>query len=78
MSTTTADTSFTAADTTTGDTATGGPTARQLRRSTHDQMLGGVASGVARYLNADVTVVRIITAALAVLTGAGVALYIAA
>jgi phage shock protein PspC (stress-responsive transcriptional regulator) len=41
-------------------------------------MLGGVAGGIARYLSADVTLVRILIAALAVFTGAGVALYIAA
>ena len=41
-------------------------------------MLAGVAGGIARYLNADVTLVRVIIAALALLTGAGVALYIAA
>ena len=41
-------------------------------------MLAGVASGIARYLNADVTLVRVIIAALALLTGAGVALYVAA
>ena len=74
MNTATADTSFTATDT----TATGRPATRQLRRSTDDAMLGGVASGAARYLGADVTLVRIITAALAIFTGAGVAVYIAA
>lgn len=69
MNTTTADTGFTTTDR---------PATRQLRRSTDDAMLAGVASGVARYLGADVTLVRIITAALAIFTGAGVALYIAA
>jgi phage shock protein PspC (stress-responsive transcriptional regulator) len=77
MNTATADTSFTATDTT-GFTPAGRPAARQLRRSTDDAMLAGVASGVARYLGVDVTLVRIITAALAIFTGAGVALYIAA
>jgi phage shock protein PspC (stress-responsive transcriptional regulator) len=52
--------------------------ARQLRRSTDDRMLAGVAGGMARYLGADVTLVRVIVAALALFTGAGVALYIAA
>ena len=52
--------------------------ARQLRRSGDDKMLAGVASGIARYLNADVTLVRVIIAALALFTGAGVALYVAA
>ena len=41
-------------------------------------MLAGVAGGIARYLNADVTLVRVIIAALALFTGAGVAVYIAA
>ena len=54
------------------------PGARQLRRSGDDKMLAGVAGGIARYLNADVTLVRVIIAALALCTGAGVALYSAA
>ena len=41
-------------------------------------MLAGVAGGIAAYLNADVTFVRVIIAALVLFTGAGVALYIAA
>ncbi len=41
-------------------------------------MLAGVGSGIARYLDADVTLVRVIIAALALFTGAGVVLYIAA
>jgi len=41
-------------------------------------MLAGVAGGIARYLNADVTLVRVIIALLALFTGAGVTLYIAA
>ena len=49
-----------------------------MRRSGHDKMLAGVAGGIARYLNADVTLVRVIIAALALFTGAGVALYVAA
>jgi phage shock protein PspC (stress-responsive transcriptional regulator) len=59
-------------------TATDQLEARQLRRSGDDKMLGGVAGGIARYLNADVTLVRVIIAALTLLTGAGAALYIAA
>ena len=69
-------------NTTTADagsaTFTGQPEARQLRRSGDDKMLAGVAGGIARYLNADVTLVRVIIAALALFTGAGAALYIAA
>lgn len=52
--------------------------AGQLRRSNSDRMLGGVAGGLARSLNADVTLVRVVIAALAVLTGAGAPLYLAA
>ena len=59
-------------------TVTGQPQAGQLRRSADDKMLAGVAGGIARYLNADVTLVRIIIAALVLFTGAGLALYVAA
>ena len=69
-------------NTTTADarpaTFTGQPGAGQLRRSGDDRMLAGVAGGIARYLGADVTLVRVIIAALALFTGAGTALYIAA
>jgi phage shock protein PspC (stress-responsive transcriptional regulator) len=41
-------------------------------------MLAGVAGGIARYLGADVTLVRVIVAALVLFTGAGAALYLAA
>ncbi len=54
------------------------PEVRQLRRSADDRMLAGVAGGIARYLNANVTLVRVIIAALALFTGAVVPLYIAA
>jgi phage shock protein PspC (stress-responsive transcriptional regulator) len=60
-------------------TVTDQPEARQLRRPGDDKMLAGGAGGIAHYLNADVTPVRVIIAALALFTGAaGVALYIAA
>ena len=52
--------------------------AGQLRRSSSEKMLGGVAGGLARYLNADVTLVRAVIAALAVFTGVGAPLYLAA
>jgi phage shock protein PspC (stress-responsive transcriptional regulator) len=70
MNTTTADTGSAA--------ATDQPGARQLRRCADDKMLGGVAGGIARHFGADVTLVRVIIAALALLNGVGVALYIAA
>jgi phage shock protein PspC (stress-responsive transcriptional regulator) len=50
----------------------------RLRRSDSEKMLGGVAGGLARSLNTDVTLVRVVIAALAVLTGAGAPLYLAA
>ena len=46
---------------------TAGPTVRVI-----------TAGGIARYLNADVTLVRVIIAALVLFTGAGAPLYIAA
>ena len=52
--------------------------AGQLRRSGDDKMLAGVAGGIARYLDAEVTLVRVVVAALVLFTGAGAALYIAA
>ncbi|MGH3265946.1 MAG: PspC domain-containing protein [Trebonia sp.] len=64
--------------TTTEDTATARYDIRQLRRSTDDKMLAGVAGGIARYLDADATLVRVGIAALTLLTGVGAALYIAA
>jgi len=59
-------------------TTTDRPAARELRRSADDRMLAGVAGGIARYLDVDVTLVRVIIAALALLNGLGLALYIAA
>ena len=37
-----------------------------------------MAGGIARYLDADITLIRILIAALALCTGAGAALYLAA
>jgi len=51
---------------------------RRLRRSADDRMLGGVAGGIARYLDIDVTIVRVAIVALTLLTGTTAALYIAA
>ena len=59
-------------------TFTAQPEAGQLRRSGDEKMLAGVAGGIARSLGADVTLVRVIIAVLALFTGAGAALYIAA
>lgn len=55
----------------------GGETGPQpLSRPTNDRMLAGVAAGVARYLDLDVTIVRIAFAVLAVAGGIGVPLYL--
>jgi phage shock protein C len=65
------------------DTATGhtsGPGyfgSRQLCRPLHDRMLGGVAAGIADYLDVDVTIVRIVFAVLTFVGGAGVPIYLA-
>ena len=64
------------------DTATSqeaGPLAgpRQLCRPVQGRMLAGVAAGIARYLDVDVTLVRIVLAVLTVLGGAGVPIYLA-
>jgi phage shock protein C len=48
-----------------------------LYRPIEDRMLAGVAAGIARYLDIDVTIVRIVLAVLAVVGGAGVPLYLA-
>jgi len=50
---------------------------QELSRPVDDRMLGGVASGIARYLRVDVTVVRIIFAVLAFMGGVGIPLYLA-
>ena len=70
MSATTADTQSTTANDQRGT--------RRLSRSADDKMLGGVAAGLARYLNADVTLVRIAFAALTLMSSAGAVLYAAA
>lgn len=82
MSTTTADTEF---DTTAHHTDdhtdydTGYRSgARRLSRSADDRMLAGVAGGIARYLDVNVTLVRVVIAALTLLTGTAAALYVAA
>jgi phage shock protein PspC (stress-responsive transcriptional regulator) len=53
------------------------PAARELRRSADDRMLGGVVGGLARYLDVDATLLRVVFAALTIMGGAGVALYAA-
>jgi phage shock protein PspC (stress-responsive transcriptional regulator) len=51
--------------------------AQPLTRSVDDRMIAGVAGGLARYFDVDVTLVRVILAVLTVVGGAGVPLYAA-
>jgi phage shock protein PspC (stress-responsive transcriptional regulator) len=39
-----------------------GPSPKRLTRSRDDRMIAGVCGGVARYLNVDVTLVRVVMA----------------
>jgi phage shock protein PspC (stress-responsive transcriptional regulator) len=48
-----------------------------LRRPTGDRMIAGVAAGIANYLGADVTIIRIVLAVLTFVGGAGVPIYLA-
>jgi len=48
-----------------------------LYRPFDGRILGGVAEGIARYMDVDVTIVRIIFAVLAFVGGAGIPLYLA-
>lgn len=48
----------------------------QLYRSRTDTMIGGVCGGLARYLNIDSTLVRLIAVVLALSNGIGVILYL--
>ena len=54
------------------------PARKGLRRSTDDRMLAGVVGGLARYLDIDATLLRIVFVALTVMGGAGVPIYLAA
>ena len=50
----------------------------EMRRTSDDHMVAGVCAGIARHLNIDPVVVRIVIACLAFAGGAGVIVYIAA
>lgn len=49
---------------------------RKLYRSRSDKMLAGVCSGLARYLNLDTTVVRLLFVLLFFLGGHGLLIYL--
>lgn len=52
---------------------------KRLTRNRHDQMLGGVCAGLADYFGVDVTLVRVVTAIVAVFSFGTMALaYLAA
>jgi len=53
-------------------------TVTHMERSRDDRMIAGVCGGLARYLNVDPVVVRVVTAALTVVGGVGLVLYVAA
>ena len=50
---------------------------RKLYRSSRESMLGGVCGGLAQYLGADVTLVRIFFVLVALAAGTGLLLYLA-
>ncbi len=50
---------------------------RELRRPASGRMLAGVAAGIARYLDVDVNIVRIVFVVLACVGGAALPLYVA-
>lgn len=49
---------------------------RQLYRSRHDKVMGGVCGGLGRYLGIDPLIVRILFVILALSEGVGLALYV--
>jgi phage shock protein C len=51
---------------------------RRLYRKREGQIVAGVCTGLADYLGIDVTIVRLVFAALAIFGGAGVLLYVIA
>ena len=76
MNTTTANPEASDQTTTNPESATR-PGRQPLCRPSDDRMLAGVAAGIARYLDVDVTVVRIVLAVLTVVGGVGVPIYLA-
>jgi phage shock protein C len=49
---------------------------RKLYRSRTDRKLAGVCGGLAQYLNADVTLIRVLFVVLALLGGPGLVMYL--
>ncbi len=51
---------------------------RRLERSSTDRVIGGVCGGLAKYLNMDPTLVRVLTVLIALFTGFGLLAYLVA
>lgn len=49
---------------------------KKLYRLKSDQMIGGVASGIAKYLSMDPTVIRLLFVLISVFGGSGLMLYL--
>jgi phage shock protein PspC (stress-responsive transcriptional regulator) len=49
---------------------------KRLTRSTNDQMIAGVAAGIANYFNVDATIVRLLFVIAALAGGHGVLAYL--
>jgi phage shock protein PspC (stress-responsive transcriptional regulator) len=49
---------------------------KRLVRNTHDEMVGGVCSGIANYLNIDAVIVRLVFVLLALGGGHGILAYL--
>ncbi|MDD7251564.1 MAG: PspC domain-containing protein [Prevotellaceae bacterium] len=49
---------------------------KELRRDLSNKMLGGVCSGIARYLNVDPTVIRLLWVLSLFLIGTGILAYL--
>jgi len=60
------------------ETAPGEDPPHRLRRDMEHRMLGGVAAGVARYLDIDVVIIRLVFAVLTLFGGSGALIYVAA
>ena len=54
------------------------PQPRRLMRDPNKKLIGGVCSGLAKYLNMDVTLVRILTVVITLFTGIPIVLYLIA
>lgn len=51
-------------------------TVKKLYRSKTDQMIGGVCAGIAKYVNMDPTVIRLLWVMVALFGGSGVLVYL--